>query len=298
MDWIRLFPLVLGSALIIAGTAICWHVIRVTSSYPNGAAQSAASYGAIGFFYAAIAGWLFWLSGLQDTKGKLVWSYLFYGLLFYVAVMGEFNILTLDDLRFAESRSAVAFVSNSGAVILDSQSNIKKALGGTILNYIGIIFVAITVHGPFELRCSLASNFGTFLYLGSIVCAVIGVIILWNLQAVNHTVGNATVRAAVFNGITVPTCAILVILFGSVFCERPDGAYFSAGLLAIWGLWYLQFGFIIKESLSGSDADRGWAGSLFCWFSAWAALIACRFVAVHHVVLIIAKPLQAQQQYQ
>ena len=48
----------------------------------------------------------------------------------------------------------------------------------------------------------------------------------------------------------------------------------------MFGLWYLQYGFLMKQTLAKHDLkglDQAWAGSLFQWFTAFVVLLTARF---------------------
>jgi len=270
MDWLRLIPLIIATALIVAGTAITWHVVRTTNLY-NGdsSGRSAASYDSICFVYALLAAWVYWFAGSKDDKGKSVYGFLFYGLFFYAAVEStNDSVQFLDDVRYA-ARNA------------PTEDN-KRYFAGLILNYLGIFFALSVVHGKWELRCNLA----TFLYLAAIGLQVVGSIILWNYDGTKHSSNDGTSRTIVFD-ITISQWWNLLILAGAIFHDRPDSANLSAAIVGIWGLWYLQGGFLLKgqaatEGYIADQVQKAWAGSLFCWFSAWLTLIVARFAAVHH----------------
>ena len=74
----------------------------------------------------------------------------------------------------------------------------------------------------------------------------------------------------------------LLILGGAVLHQHIDGAHASVLLLGYYGIWYLQTGFDLKKNTTGSTLDTAWAGCLFAWFSAFAALLTARFASVAH----------------
>lgn len=47
-----------------------------------------------------------------------------------------------------------------------SSEELKKLLGGTIINYAGLYAGLLYMHGGFHFRCNLA----TFLFLGAVAC--------------------------------------------------------------------------------------------------------------------------------
>jgi hypothetical protein len=223
-----------------------------------------------------LAAWIFWISGTADIRGKGVYSFLFYGLFYYSIVVSVFKLEFLDDLRWSQANDATF----PGTF---SNSENKKALAGTILEFAGIFILCIfVVHGKFDFRCRISP----FLFAIAVAVDIIGVIILWNLDSAKHgnTPDNRTTIFFVATSMTI----ILVVLFGSVFCERPDGAYFTAAFLAISGIWFLSDGFLLKSRLTGDDdqISKSWAGTIFCWLSAWTALVCARFAASHHVVIV------------
>jgi len=284
MDWIRMILLILGTCFIVAGTAISWHVFR-TNDFPASAEKSGTQYWGISFFFALLTAWLFWLGGSKDVAGKNIYAFLFYGLFFYNHVLGYENWRTADDIRFDRT-------DNNGDYTIDGSptmghEDLKRLMASCILNYIGLYLCLAVVHGKFEIRVNIAS----FLFLFAIACDIVGIIILWNLSDIKHVGGNPQARLWVFDQIAVPQTAILLILAGSVWHERADGAGAAALLIGIWGLWYLVYGFYLKGILQGDNQSQGqidkmWAGTILCWASTWISIVVARFAHVHHVTVV------------
>lgn len=241
---------------ILNHTAISWNVYRVLSvlEVVDRTVRQEAQYTAIAFVFAALAAWAHWFEGKKESLGKSVWTFLFYGLFFFVHIGANNSWRVLDDLRFAQ-KNHISFDGDfgNGAVHL-TYNNVKKMLGANVLNYIGIYLLLAVVHGSWKIKINLSF----FFFLAAVACNVIGVIILWNLDSVVHTFKPALVdddlsaspwggedyvsnsaRYIVFDQITVPQTAILFILAGAILHTSVDGANFAVGLTAIWGLWYL-----------------------------------------------------------
>jgi len=301
---LNLVLLIGSTAAIIAGTAIIWNVNRsVDSQYFNtiGASmvvsltsgtnslQSSLQYQSISFVFALVLAWLAELSGEKFPHARFVFGAAFYGLFFYNHVRGPLNWQEMDDLRYAKAENMPGFSSNNlvAAELLDSQSNlfiglefdnVKKYLAGGILNYIGLYLALLITFGSLKFRFNLA----LFLYFGALACGIVGSVILFNLDGNTHSstgplaTVTAQFRTIVFQEVAVPQLAILFILLGSVLFERVDGAISASVLTGLYGLWYLSYGFALRiynDSASSSQQQKGWAGSLFCWFSAWTSIL-------------------------
>jgi len=305
---LNLVFLVGATAAIIAGTAISWHVQRTVpqQNYKvdnSNYIQSAEQYFNIAFVFALVFAWILELLGGSDAfKSSVppVASALFFGLFFFVHVSGPTNWQELDDLRYAYNNRLLA--SSHTGVFYYSHKQVKLMLASGILNFGGIYLAALAVFGSFKFRVNLA----TFTFLGAVACGVVGVVILWNLKALSHlgfttsdddnnTAGgrnsyllvSKNTRNAVFHQIAVPQIALLVMLGAAVLFSRVEGALCAALFVGLYGVWYLQWGFYIKfqlqnvvtdtDSNTDSQVDKAWAGSLFCWFSTWAALVSALF---------------------
>jgi len=261
----------------------------VSVSGGSNSLQSSFQYQSISFVFALVLAWLAELSGEKFPHARFVLGAAFYGLFFYNHVRGPLNWQEMDDLRYAKAANLPGFSANSlvAAELIDSQSNVfvgleydnvKKYLAGGILNYGGLYLALLIVFGGLKFRFNLA----LFLYIGALACGIVGSVILFNLDGNTHSSTGpldkttAQFRALVFQEVAVPQLAILFILTGSVLFERVDGAISASVLTGLYGLWYLSYGFYLRiftDSASSSQQGKAWAGSLFCWFSAWASIL-------------------------
>jgi len=262
------------------------------SGFNNGgtnALLSAVQYLNIAFVFLVAVAWIFALFGDNYPQGKLILGALFFGLFFFVHILGNTTWETVDDLRYANKHK----LKYTSAIFLFLIKDVKILLAGAILNYIGTYLAVLVVAGNFKLKLNLA----TILLLVAIAFQVIGCIILWTLPAMAHSGDNAgnddatasvqqdlssKTRTAVFDEITVPQIAILLMLGASVFFDRAEGAICGALFIGLYGLWYLSQGFYLKyyiyyqgasQNFGQTGVDKSWAGALFCWFSALTSIV-------------------------
>lgn len=239
------------------------------------------------FVFALVAAWMIGLFGESSQQVRFIFGATFYGLYFFCHVKGVVSWENLDDIRWGYNDKSQVKALNA---VYYLHPDVKKMLASGILNYLGLYLVSLVVMGNFKFRFNLAF----ITYAAAVALNIIGIIILWNLDAVGHLSGNIedddtisavgyinkTVRDLVFN-IAVPQVALLFMLAGSVFFDRVDGALCAAVFVGLYGLWYLSSGFYIKAAIESaypqSQVDKAWAGSLFCWFSSWTSVVCCIF---------------------
>jgi len=280
-----------ATAASIAGTANLWYVFRnnVTVSGGNtafsGTFISAFKYEAISFIIAIIAAWMTLLARKFSPKSQGGWAALFFGLVFYNAVVSDWSIQNLDRVRTAD-RDGLDYYSPDHSndpsntiifTIISNKTAIHKFYAGILLNYIGLFFAFLAVVGGFSLKCSAS----TFVYLFAVAAAVCGSIIVWNTDAA-HAVQNATpsqsVRPVTFN-ISVGMLAIVSILAGSIFFGKSESAHVALALLGIYGLWVFEIESVIAWFLqdiavsTATQAAKFAAGGIILWGSAWISVL-------------------------
>ena len=304
MGAFTIIALILATVFIIAGTAMNWNVYRIYA-YQSFDGKSAHQYTFLCFPFALIAAILNAITFKFTTSGRVIWRYLFYGLLYYIVVEGPSKLQTVDDYRafYSHTQNGGTSYSQWTFVKYLTPKDIKTLLAGAILNYIGLLLCLATVHGKWAFKCSVA----TFLNLIAIALGAIGIIIVYankatmhlgNYRDLNNNYGEFQIDRADAFVMASSLIVLLLIVSGSVFHEHADGAHAAMVGLGTYGVWYLADGFNIVKHMqylqptsgSGSGGDRfpvtasdiqkAWAGSLFCWFSAWVILLTARFAVV------------------
>jgi hypothetical protein len=255
--------LIAASVLVIVGNALMWRAAGATFS---ATLASAYQYQTMVFVYALAAAWLNHLLASKPPASRAVPRILFYGFLYYASVLSVQNWQSVDDNRHY-------YDTDNG--LYAAKSNTERALGGQILAYAGLFVALFNVHGKFSFKLS----FGTFLFFAAVALNVIGSVILWNVAStqLSPPTGIVPDRYDAFL-VAVSQWMTLLILAGTVLFEHDEGAGAAVFGIGLFGVWYLSNGFALKAA-NGSDSsevDKAWAGSLFCWFSSWAALLSAR----------------------
>jgi hypothetical protein len=272
---IAAFLMIAGAILLIVGSALIWNAFHKHSSL-SGPLYSAVQYGNLCFVFLGMTAIIYYFIGRLDMAGRSVWRFLFYGLVLYTAVLSIVNnVQSVDDYRYADSK-------DTGFSTLSAEG-VHKMLGAEIIAYTGLVLVALLIDGPFKFRFNLALLF----YLVAIALAIVGIVILWNLHANQHAGGSAAARDDIFT-ITITLIVTLAVLGGSIIHEQIDGAHAACFIIGLYGVWYLGYGFALKDAeqsgnLGNSEINKSWAGSLFCWFSAFVAFISARFAVARPV---------------
>jgi len=250
----------LSIACLIVCAAILWNEKRTKVPYTSHYQKSSDHYETLSFIIAAICILINHLFHHYDRErsSRNMWRFLFFGVVFFIAVFSNDNVDMVNNTRILNKQSG-------------SPSYARKMLTAYIIGYAGLWLGMITIHGPFHIRSFLA----LLMYAISVALAVIGVIILWNLDDVG-------VRSFVLSAITIPLIVTLLFLSGPILHRHIDGGLAAVLFLGLLCIWFLSRGFELKDQLiadgqSKSQQSKGWAGTLFCWFSAWVALIAARF---------------------
>jgi succinate dehydrogenase hydrophobic anchor subunit len=207
----------------------------------------------------------------REPYALCMWRYLYFGIVTYILIFGANSIIRANTARQA--------YQNDGKPAWS-----KKTLAALIIGYAGLWIGMWTIHGPVKIRSFLS----VIIYIVAVILAVIGVVILWCLD-------DQSVQFLYLSFITVPLILILLFLSGPIFHEFLDGGGTAVYMIGLFGLWFLSQGFLLRDALyndnqSSGQVHKAWAGSLFCWFSAWVALIAARFAMANALLPAAAPP--------
>jgi len=256
------FLLILAVACMVVAAAIQYHVYRndFPSTVNTGNIKHYYQYDTTAFIFAAVAAIIAHVLTVTDREiqCRAMWRYLYYGIVFFIAVLSVNNIAFLNQARQQHNISG-------------APNYWKKTLAALIIGYFGLWIGLWVVHGNFKIRSWLAVIF----YICSVCLAIVGFVILWTLTS-------STVSAFVLTDISIPLILILLFLSGPVFHEHLDGGFAAVLLIGLYGLWFLANTFQLQEMTEDANENqnaqrKAWAGGLFCWFSALAALFTARF---------------------
>jgi len=255
------FLLILALACFIVCAAIQWHVFRSDFPEPTTNSKRNHLYQIMGWIYAGVFLVLAHVLTVTDREiqSRSMWRFLYYGVAFFLAVLS--------------SNNNIAFLNDSRQVYnaTGAPDFWKKSLAALIIGYFGLWIGMWVVHGNFKIRSWLA----VIMYCITVILGVIGFVILWTLKG-------STLSTFVLDNITIPLIVMLIFLSGPVFHEHLDGGLAACFVIGFNCLWFLSSGFALRDieestSTSNHTLHKAWAGTLFCWFSAFAAIPTARF---------------------
>ena len=246
----------IATVFIVAGSSLLWAAVDVSLT---GDVRSATQYETTIFTFSTVVAWVHHVTPERDLQWRMAWRFLFYGLLYYGAVASWNNWATVDLNR--------QLASNEEQAGQFGISDVKKAFGGEIFAYMGQYLLLWNFRG----RIRVARNVGVALFLIAVVLNIIGTGILMDLDQVQVSAGS-TDRKIAFDIVTSQWIT-LIILSGSVFHESLDGAHAAVMGVGYFGVSFLSNGFMLNADNTGEQAQKAWAGSLFCMFSAIVTLL-------------------------
>jgi hypothetical protein len=206
------------------------------------------------FVFAIIAAWLAYVWLAKEWKGDTAFSFLFYGLFIHcIAISSSGGWQQLDEYRSCAANDEPYTQGLDAFTVKEC----KGMLGGLIVNYIGLFLALIAVHGKFSFKLSVA----LYLLIGASVLAIIGSIILWNIDAAKRGnsnyddfLGNSfDISTSIYTSLLTcsPSASLtgLLILSGSVLFNRVDGACAAVFALTASSIWILSDTFEYKGKL-------------------------------------------------
>ena len=172
------------------------------------------------------------MAAALDFKGRVVWRYVYYGIVTFLALESlTVSINDVDDLRYVNT--------------LSPTKDQKTLFGGMIIAYSGLLLCFKSIVGKLKFRL----NVPFFLWLVAVALAVVGFIILWALDGMQHgSPFSGNVRPIVFNT-TISIILANLFLWGGIMFEFADGAYAASIVLGLYCIWILSNGFTLKDAL-------------------------------------------------